>query len=410
MISNLLCFGLALSVKPAARVLSPGGARAAAPSLCTLPAVAQPPRQLHTLLAEAGVATEPEEVLELSAGFCNWVYRVDLPADARAPARPVLVKVFSPLAKLRVNAESRGLGDELAGQEGLGPELLYRSADGLITDFVQGSTLTEPEIHARTPWLLRRIAAKLAALHSLALPASEPLDLASEQSHGPPPVVLWQFLQSMLAHVSDRPHTVPPGICLQHVSDEVARMRSRFDELQLPVVLGHGDLKPSNVMTTALGDGSARDVRVRFIDFELAGAHYRGYDLFKLFRTNGDMSHRALRDFLRCYARNLAPPSSTARTARADAAIALALDELQAETYAAEPLTWLEAAIFFLFAGAEYPSEAERWAPLALNRWERYLGSADLVDAQGEATCALRRAREARRRAGHAQAEESLLS
>ena len=38
----------------------------------------------------------------------------------------------------------------------------------------------------------------------------------------------------------------------------------------------------------ALGEEgvSGRDVRVRFIDFELAGAHYRGYDLFKLFRTN----------------------------------------------------------------------------------------------------------------------------
>ena len=321
----------------------------------------------------------------------------------------MLVKVFSPLAKLRVSADGRGLGDELAGEEGLGPKLLYRSADGLITDFVEGNTLTELEIHARTPWLLRRIAAKLAALHSLELPAGEPVGFTPEQSHGPPPVVLWQFLQSMLEHVSTRPHTVPPGISLQHVSDEVARMRSRFDELQLPVVLGHGDLKPSNVMTTAPGDGSARDVRVSFIDFELAGAHYRGYDLFKLFRTSGDMDHGALRDFLRCYARNLAPPSSAARTARADAPIALALDELLAETYAAEPLTWLEAAIFFLFAGAEYPSEAERWAPLALARWERYLGSADLVDAQGEATCALRRARETRQRAGDAPPEGSLL-
>ena len=83
--------------------------------------------------------------------------------------------------------------------------------------------------------------------------------------------------------------------------------------------------------------------------------------------------------------------------ARADARSARELDELLAETYAAEPLTWLEAAIFFLFACAEYPAEAERWAPLAEQRWQRYLVSALLVDDDGEATLALARARAAHR-------------
>ena len=71
------------------------------------------------------------------------------------------------------------------------------------------------------------------------------------------------------------------------------------------------------------------------------------------------------------------------------------LDELLAETYAAEPLTWLEAAVFFLFACAEYPEETERWAPLARQRWERYLASAHIVDVGGEATLALARSRAA---------------
>ena len=33
-------------------------------------------------------------------------------------------------------------------------------------------------------------------------------------------------------------------------------------------------------------------------DFELAGAHYRGYDLYKLFRTSGELSQPNLRAFL----------------------------------------------------------------------------------------------------------------
>lgn len=119
------------------------------------------------------------------------------------------------------------------------------------------------------------------------------------------------------------------------------------------------------------------------------------YDLFKLFRTSGEMSQLALRDFLRCYARCMGAPGSRARSARADAISAIELDELLAETYAAEPLTWLEAAVFFLFACAEYPEETERWAPLARQRWERYLASAHIVDVGGEATLALARSRAA---------------
>lgn len=52
-----------------------------------------------------------------------------------------------------------------------------------------------------------------------------------------------------------------------------------------------------------------------------------------------------------------------------------------------------------MFACAEYPEQAERWAPLAKQRWERYLGSAHLVSAGGEATVALERARDAQQQA-----------
>ena len=127
----------------------------------------------------------------------------------------------------------------------------------------------------------------------------------------------------------------------------------------------------------------------------LSGAHYRGYDLYKLFRTSGELSQPNLRAFLRAYldeVRGACDLSDDGGASRE-----LELDEVQAETYAAEPLTWLEAAIFFLFACAEYPAEAERWAPLAEQRWQRYLVSAHLVDDDGEATLALARARAAHR-------------
>ena len=216
----------------------------------SLPDGIEPVEGLSSLLREADIV-EPETVVELSAGFCNWVYRVDLPEQAGASACSVLGKVFSPLAKMRIAAPDRGRGDELAGEAGLGPRVRFRSEDGLITEFVRGSDLSERDIHARTPWLLRRIASKLAGLHSLALPhpaadgdGTGSAAAGEAKPRAKPPVVLWQFLDSMIAHVAEQPQTVPEGMCLQEVADEVARMRTRFDELGLPVVFGHGETPP----------------------------------------------------------------------------------------------------------------------------------------------------------------------
>ncbi|KAH8066447.1 hypothetical protein JL722_889 [Aureococcus anophagefferens] len=100
-------------------------------------------------------------------------------------------------------------------------------------------------------------------------------------------------------------------------------------------VLGHGDFKPSNVL---LHDGAAV-----FIDFELAGPNYRGYDIFKLFRTN-EMAPASDAELLRFIAVYLA--EGGADSGDAEAARCLAESKLF------EPLTWLEAAIFFEFAAA----------------------------------------------------------
>ena len=48
--------------------------------------------------------------------------------------------------------------------------------------------------------------------------------------------------------------------------------------LQNTQCLGHGDFKPSNVIHCHGG--------IRFIDYELSGLHYRGFDVAKFFRTD----------------------------------------------------------------------------------------------------------------------------
>ena len=205
----------------------------------------------------------------MSAGFCNWVYRVQLEGSEQ----PIMVKLFSPLAKLRLAPERRGLGDETAGDEALGPRLLYRSADGLICEWIEGETLTEADLHAPSSSLPALIAPKLAALHGEPLAAVEAGD-----ADGP---VLWQFLHAMIEQIALGADALPEGFTLAELRAEVERMRRRCDALRLPVVRGHGDLKPSNVMHLKRAAGAPSDrpavggdgdvAEISFIDFELSG-------------------------------------------------------------------------------------------------------------------------------------------
>ena len=345
-----------------------------------LPTEAESNAALHSLLTAAG-RPAPQRVSELTAGFCNWVYKVENDGEP-----PVVAKLFSPLAKLRLPPSHRGLGDELAGQRDLGPRLLHRDSEGLITTYVEGQELCEADVHSPSASgrLLTGLADRVASLH--AAPLSDELSADG--------VVLWLFLERMLAHIGEAPETLPDGVTHAMLESECSRMRDAFETFELPVVNGHGDLKPTNVMATSTllreggggggGPGSSGGAAggdaaaITFIDFELSGLHYRGYDLFKLFRTALPAPSATNREaFLAQYGRASSSPTAL----------------LHAETAAFEPLSWLEAAVFFFFAIREFPEEAHRWEALAAHRWGKYLESRHLVGEGGSAVIALKAAR-----------------
>lgn len=98
-----LCLGVALSCG-----YTLGGARlpqrrvARSPAAASvLPAECGENGALLRLLRAAGSDREPTRVSELTAGFCNWVYLVELAAPLQGESS-VVVKLFSPLAKLRL--------------------------------------------------------------------------------------------------------------------------------------------------------------------------------------------------------------------------------------------------------------------------------------------------------------------
>ena len=98
----------------------------------------------------------------LSQGFCNDVFRVEYePASASAsrsaaaaaplPPSPAVcvVKILSPLAKLRIDAPLRNVIDVHAARAGLGPAVLWSSPDAIVSDWVAGEVRTDSRSRRR---------------------------------------------------------------------------------------------------------------------------------------------------------------------------------------------------------------------------------------------------------------------
>merc|ERR1712232_29647 len=164
----------------------------------------------------------------------------------------------------------------------------------------------------------------------------------------------------MMLIVQSHPELIPPGMpCIKLIQSEIDAAR-RALELRTPVVvLGHGDCKPSNIIMSQDPAGLAK-----LIDFELGGPNYRGFDLMKLFRTAAGPSKTCVEYFLLAYAECFRE-----KTTDSD------VDALADETYQFEPLTWLEACVFFLTLPLFKPREIQRWNALAIDRWDKYQGT-----------------------------------
>mmetsp|Transcript_76059 Transcript_76059/g.217881 ORF Transcript_76059/g.217881 Transcript_76059/m.217881 type:complete len:236 (-) Transcript_76059:51-758(-) len=208
-----------------------------------------------------------------------------------------------------------------------------------------GETLGEPNMHNGDFELLDLVAVALADFHRLPVP---------EVCQGEP--MLWRTIDKMMEVVRKNPELVPEGMPgLDAIDAAIGGARAALERHCPKVVLGHGDFKPSNVIR----DGG----RVTLIDFELGGPNYRGFDLMKVFRTALPASEDCLRHFLRTYARQAGEDGAASEEV---------LEGLAVETRRFEPLTWLEAAVFFLTLPLFKASESQRWRDLAVDRWNKF--------------------------------------
>jgi tRNA A-37 threonylcarbamoyl transferase component Bud32 len=223
-------------------------------------------KNLNELLYQAGIDPEQCQVEQLSGpGFCNALYEVQCGSDK------MVGKLFSNLAKRRMPLQNRHCIDWMASKRGLGPKVFASTDNGILMEWLEDKSLDETIVHGSVEWV-ERVAPRLAAFHYMKTPN--------------PPNVLWESIDIMMNMMQD----------VSLVERQVSQQRQSIEALELPTVLGHGDLKPSNI----IGEKTPR-----FIDFEISGMHYRGFDLAKLFRTKHPtrLTKDNLKRFLECYLR-----------------------------------------------------------------------------------------------------------
>mmetsp|Transcript_66920 Transcript_66920/g.118866 ORF Transcript_66920/g.118866 Transcript_66920/m.118866 type:complete len:242 (-) Transcript_66920:244-969(-) len=230
---------------------------------------------------------------------------------------------------------------------------------------LSGRTLQEKDMHKGDTGLLEDVANMLANLHKLPVPAA---------CAGEP--MLWRTVDKMLDVASRKPELWPQKMpSMEEVQAEIIATRGALARHAPKITLCHGDFKPSNVVKQFDG--------VRIIDFELAGPNYRGFDLMKVFRTADGPSETCMASFMEAYAKNIAestektfePPARNGEDDIKKSAPASTEDHaksLLAECRLFEPLTWLEAAVFFLALPQFKPHDTAKWNDLAVDRWTKF--------------------------------------
>lgn len=290
-------------------------------------------------VASSGTSTEQDAlaVKPLVAGFANHVWSLE------SKGTHFVVKAYTDLLVLRLDKHAIGAVELLAGECGIGPNIYLSNLHGLVMQLLPGRTLQEADIHCGKHSLLESIAGSLAKLHKQKVP---------EVCQGEP--MLWRTMDRMLDVAKRRPDLLPRSLPpLDAIQLEIAEARAALEKFHPVIVCGHGDFKPSNVIE--------HNGNIRLIDFELGGPNYRGFDWMKLFRTaDCGISETDLRHFLKAYSAGrgeLGPEE---------------LDQLVQETRVFEPLTWLEAFVFFLALPQFKPESMSRWHELAEHRWKQY--------------------------------------
>jgi thiamine kinase-like enzyme len=323
---------------------------------------------VEQFLQESGLLDGSRQILDvqpLTAGYSNHVYRVDL--QKQHEHEVLIAKIYSGLAKCRQQPDLRGLVDHMAEKATIGPRVHHSTPDGIITEFLPG-TLLNSSVFMSDTTLRKDIAERLAHLHALETPPN--LDWCCDDP------LIWCACDALTSRTNR--DLMLPGFDLDELIEHVELYRNVVASTSPKVVTGHGDLKPTNIIQLPENRGLSNS-HIQFIDFELAGPGYRGYDIFKLFRA-AKVDEDKLRQFVIDY---LQADSHT--QLRSSDQFECEVEKLYAEALMFEPLTYLEPVIFFNSAVSEFPDQADKFTELARARWDMYLKTKHHIKERADA-------------------------
>lgn len=304
-------------------------------------------------------------ITNISYGYCNSVHLVERPPDGL----PVVVKLYSDLSTLRIEDGVRGAVDVAVAEVGLGPAVLMSTSEGIVHSYQLGEVLSEEDIHGTDVALVQNIATMLSHFHALPFPAvfanAEPL--------------IWSWFDKMLEAIDHGCNDLPDFVTMDELRQEIAAMRAAYSCAEAKVVLAHGDFKPSNVLQAPADSEGNTTQLLQFIDLELSGPNYRGFDIMKLFRTKLPFSEANFEAFLEEYLSASAIHEASSEAKHPMMRVAGDVLKLEAEAKAFEPLTWLEAAVFFVLVLATEADPASQNYDLGKQRWQQYLATKDMA-------------------------------
>ena len=340
---------------------------------------------IYGLLEKANIDPTQAQIKPLgdsssdNQAFCNRLYRIHYQLDTNSKdnqikSPTVVAKIFSELAIARMT-HTVGELDTIIGAAGIGPNVLSSLHAAILMEDCNGKVLTERDVHLdKNEHLLEQCAQTLAKLHDLRPCAGHEANVLFHSCN----IMLscipvdWSlsldsyWTRSRLASCLDQ-----HKLLLESTDSKMPEFSATSaTKTQLEMTgSGHGDCKPSNIILLPC-ENKHQNVSVKLIDLELAGKHYRAYDLAKFWRTSKyltsslarkqDLEKR--RHFLEAYYHYSSSLTAT-------------LPELEQQVDLMVPLTWLEAAIFFasMESARENPPEQEKaWANLTADRLQNY--------------------------------------
>jgi thiamine kinase-like enzyme len=349
---------------------------------------------LSTLLAKCSIplsdVTAVQPVTTAKAAFCNTLYRVSTKNNL-GMKKTYMLKIFSDLATSRIKAamdltvphdhdstqeqdndSSLFYVDRLAAKHHLGP-VIHASLDcdtgfatpALLMEYCAGRPLTTEDLYDEDGAIVHLAATALAKLHALELNHHPwyPNDQTNSNR-------LWQSCHVLMQQYVDPNWVASDGKqkrwtysrlydCIMYHESQTRKHRYTL----LTTNTGHGDCKPSNLILHC--PKSKQHCQLRFLDFELAGRNYVAFDIAKLWRSSSPMTlqsrHQTIERFLETY---------VAESGRNN----LTTFDLQKQFDLLLPLTWLEAAVFFVAMSSQSKNQAERmqFDKLAIDRLQSY--------------------------------------